>query len=121
MGMDLSGVGGYFRVSYGNWCDLLELAYKNGWKPAGTQPGRWYDQNGEIVKQMSPDPDEWNGSYFCNAFQWVTKEDAANIADALERALDAKPDFTIVEVKYRVEDMFSDLELIDSASDEALT
>jgi hypothetical protein len=46
-----------------------------------------------VIRPMSPDPDEWNGGYFSNDYQWVTEEDAANIADALQRALDDIPDF----------------------------
>ena len=30
---------------------------------------------------------EWSGGYFSNEYQWVTDEDAAALADALERAL----------------------------------
>ena len=34
----------------------------------------------------------WDGGYFTNDYQVVSDEDAANIADALERALDDVPD-----------------------------
>ena len=38
---------------------------------------------------MSPDPETWNGmDYFSNSFQWVSDQDARNIAGALERALE---------------------------------
>ncbi len=30
---------------------------------------------------------EWSGGYFSNDYQWVSAEDAAGLADALERAL----------------------------------
>jgi len=73
---------------------MLELAYGYGWELAGTEPGRWVDTStGELDEQLSPDPDEWHGSYFGNDAQWVTDEDAARIADALEQALDDIPDF----------------------------
>jgi hypothetical protein len=73
---------------------MLELAYGYGWKLAGTEPGQWVDRlTGELGEQMYPNPDEWDGSYFGNCFQWVTDEDAAHIADALEQALDDIPDF----------------------------
>jgi len=80
------------------------LAYDHGWKPAGTEPGRWTAPEtgeliageliaGELIEQLSPDPETWEPmNYFSNDFQWVTDEDASNIADALEDALDAKPD-----------------------------
>lgn len=93
MGMDLHGASGYERFSYTSWCEILGLAYEYGWKPQGTEAGQWYDENGKLIKQLSPDPDEWDGDYFSNNFQLVTEEDAANIADALERALDDIPDF----------------------------
>jgi|SRR5215204_2593331 len=93
MGMDLSGAGGYERFSYPSWRKILELAYEYGWKPQGTEPGQRYDENGELIKQLSPDPDEWNGGYFSSDYQWATDEDAANIADALQQALDDIPDF----------------------------
>jgi hypothetical protein len=94
VGMDLSG-GGTERFSNRSWCKMLELAYEYGWQPAGTEPGQWCDpETGELVEQMSPDPDEWNGGYLSNDNQWVTEEDAANIAEALERALENEPDFS---------------------------
>src|SRR5215211_4100011 len=93
MGMDLKGAGGIERFSNTSWRKILELAYEYGWKPQGTEPGQWYDENGELCKQLSPDPDTWSGTYFSNECQWVTEEDAANIADALQRALDDISDF----------------------------
>lgn len=78
MGMDLHGAGGYFRFDVIAWAKVLELARQYGWEPAGTE---------------LPEED-WNGGYDTNAFQRVTDEDAANIAAALERALDDVPDFS---------------------------
>ena len=93
MGMDLSGAGGYQRFSNASWRDVLELAHLYGWKPAGTEPGQWCDpETGELDEQLSGDPDEWCGTYFGNDYQWVTAEDAANMADALERARGGMPD-----------------------------
>ena len=98
MGMDLRGAGGAEWFSVTSWRKVLELAHEYGWKPAGTEPCRWYDaETGELDEQMSPDPDEWDGTYFSNDLQYVTDEDAANIADALERALDDIPDFDTAE------------------------
>jgi hypothetical protein len=48
---------------------------------------------GELIEQMSPDPEEWDGDYFTNAVQWVTDEDTAHIADALGLVLGDVPDF----------------------------
>ena len=36
------------------------------------------------IEEVVPD---WRGGYFSNDYQWVTEEDAAALADALERAL----------------------------------
>ena len=93
MGMDLDGAGGIERFNNTSWCKMLKLAYEYGWKPAGTEPGQWINsETGEVDEQMSPDPDEWDGTYFTNDSQWVTEEDAANIADALERAVEDESD-----------------------------
>jgi hypothetical protein len=90
--MDLSGKCGYFRFNNGTWREVLKLAYDYGWKPAGTEPGRWIDETGELDKQLSANPETWDSiDYFSNSFQWVTDEDAANIARALERALEDFP------------------------------
>ena len=97
MSMDLLGAGGTERISHESWCKVLELAYQYGWKPQGTEPPQWCDADGEPCKQLYWDPDEWNGSYFTNDHQWVARQDAANIADALERALDDIPDFATDE------------------------
>ena len=93
MGMDLKNVeGGTERFGIAAWHSVLELAYEYDWKPTGTEPGAWVDpETGELDKQLSPDPDEWSGTYFSNDYQWVTEEDAAGIADALERALKDTP------------------------------
>src|SRR5215212_473280 len=93
MGMDIHGAGGYERFSSTAWSKMLMLAYNYGWKPQGTEPLLWYDENGELDKQRSPDPDEWDPSnYGTNDHQLVTEADAANIADALQRALNDIPD-----------------------------
>ena len=108
MGMDLNGAGGIELFSHTSWRKMLELACEYGWKPAGTEPGRWVDPStGELDEQLSPDPDEWDGDYFGNCFQWVTDEDAAHIADALDLALDDIPEFDTGEkwVEYGPTDM----------------
>jgi hypothetical protein len=94
MGKDLNRAGGSQRFSNTSWGKILELAYDYGWRPQGTEAAQWYDENGELNKQLSPAPDEWDSNnYFTNDFQFVTEADAANIADALQQALDDIPDF----------------------------
>jgi len=70
MGMDLSGEGGYYRFSNVGWGKVWELARQYGWEPTA----------------------DWD-SYILNAYQTVDSEDAALLADALERALPDIPDF----------------------------
>jgi hypothetical protein len=99
MGMDLSGKGGYFRFSNYGWRAALELAHEHGWEPAGTVPPKFtvYALDGVTVDEVRTRAERqsyanWSGGYFTNDYQVVSDEDAANIADALERALDDVPD-----------------------------
>lgn len=76
MGMDLSGVGGYFRWTNSGWTGILKLAEKHGWEPLGVGPPRNFPKA------------EWSGgTYFSNDGQRVYARDAYGIADALEKAL----------------------------------
>ena len=59
------------------------LAYKYGWKPMGTKAPEIY---GPCVTL------DWEGQYYSNNHQIVTRNDAAAMADALESALDDIPD-----------------------------
>lgn len=99
MGMDLSGEGGYYRFSNVAWGKVLELARQYGWEPAGTMapPSTVHNADGTVDMELTQGYRKayanWDGNYHINARQWVTDEDAANIADALERALDDIPDF----------------------------
>jgi hypothetical protein len=84
MGFDLVSHtdGSYFRWNLIDWPKVLELGRMFGWRPAGTIR---YAEDG------SPDPG-WDGGYVTNDLQVVSAEDAAALADALERALDDIPD-----------------------------
>jgi hypothetical protein len=99
MGMDLRGEGGYFRSSHRAWGTALKLAWEHGWEPAGTKPPEFtvYASDGVTVDEVATRSwrhcyANWDGGYFSNDYQVVSDEDAANIADALERALDYVPD-----------------------------
>ena len=83
MGYDLYSQTGdeYVYFNFGNWPMLLSAAESYGWKPAGTQAGETYH-----------DPSMWEGTYLSNDGQIVTAQDAAALADALERVLDDIPD-----------------------------
>ncbi len=80
MGFDLSNKsGGYQRFSGAGWGLALTVAEQYGWKAAGTpRPSDWDDADGP-----------WEGEYAIQAGQWVTAEDAAAFAEALERAVAA--------------------------------
>jgi hypothetical protein len=73
MGYDLKNLkGGYRCFSESKWLALLDLAERHRWKPQGTLM----------------DVPDWGGGYFSNDMQWVTEDDANNLAAALERALE---------------------------------
>lgn len=102
MGMDLRNTkkGIYKGLSLTSWCGLLYLAEKFGWEPQGTilkaNIQYWIRSGGsdepqtdqELWRRVEDDVKNWCGSYTSNEFQWVTEEDAHNLAAALERALE---------------------------------
>jgi hypothetical protein len=99
MGMNLSGEGRYFRFSPDAWRAALELAHEHGWEPAGTEPpkitayapdGTAVDEEATRVERLAYG--DWYGDYYYTDGRLVTDEDARNIADALERALDLVPE-----------------------------
>jgi hypothetical protein len=99
MGLDLRGEGGYFRSSHRAWGTALKLAWEHGWEPAGTEPPEFtvYTPDGVTIDEVATRAERklyanWDGLYCSNNHQVVSDEDAANIADALERALDDVPD-----------------------------
>jgi hypothetical protein len=99
MGMDLHRAGGDFWFNIFSWGQVLELAQQYGWEPAGTemQPTEVLDADGnidhELTDQFMAIREDWDGNYVTNDWQHVSDDDAAHIADALERALDDIPDF----------------------------
>ena len=71
------------------WDRLLTLARIYGWQPKGTEPGDLFLVDGIT---MLPDTNKFHGDYFSNGGQIVTREDALEIAGALEAALKDIPD-----------------------------
>ncbi len=74
-----------------NISDEQYLAYVDWFRDAIARGGR-----GEPPLKSDPLPPDvwieevmphWDGGYFSNEYQWVTEKDAAELADALERAL----------------------------------
>jgi hypothetical protein len=106
MGMDLSGSGGDFHHSIATWRMVLTLAKDHGWEPAGTEPPEFtfFREDGTVDEEETEAfrkrYEDWEApNYYTNDFQWVTDEDAANIADALERALTQVPDEKTIAMK----------------------
>ena len=79
MSMTLSGAKRTLCVGHGPWSQTLAIAHENGWQPMGTLP--------PICDQHMA-----SGNYSSNDSQLIVDEDAANMADALERALPGIPD-----------------------------
>jgi hypothetical protein len=97
--MDLSGKGGYFRFSTYAWGAVLALAREHGWEPAGTESPEVtvYAPDGTTIDEEATQTErqayeDWDEDYFYNDGRLVSDEDARNIADALERALDLVPE-----------------------------
>src|SRR3712207_1980604 len=129
MGMDLSGEGGYFRFSNYAWYAALKLAHEHGWEPAGTKPPEFtvYALDGVSVDEVATRANRqryyanWDGDYVTYQ-QVVSDEDAANIADALERALEdvpeegnfAKPVLTAAQYQALARNELSDEEISEA-------
>jgi hypothetical protein len=80
MGYDLTTDTTYVRMNIFTFPHVLRLAVDQGWNPMGTRNGH---------------PDlysEWDGSYLSNNRQVILKEDALNLATALETLLKTAPE-----------------------------
>lgn len=84
MGMSLVGASRNEHFSLAEWNWLLELAVRQGWRPAGTRL-EW-DVEDEVLQMYVK---KWDGSYCSSHGQTVLAEDAGALADALDRALAA--------------------------------
>ena len=78
MGVDLIRNNEEMGFNWSGWRKILEIAFNHGWKPTGTVND--IDQDGKPIQ-------DWSGTYFSNDYQYVTDEDAKNLAEALERAI----------------------------------
>lgn len=66
-----------FHLNWHSWHVLCEMAMVRGWEPAGT------------ILDQEPEPDnddamEWDAGYGSNDGQYVTPDDAKQLAAALE-------------------------------------
>jgi hypothetical protein len=104
MGMDFRNTKKGIRkgLCLESWCCLLDLAERHGWKPQGTVLKTSIEyvkyggdpDNPEIAQGLWSYAEDkvknWCGGYTSNEFQWVTEDDARNMTDALERALEER-------------------------------
>src|SRR3954470_22740492 len=90
-----------FGISILSWYKVLNLAYICGWVPAGSvAPVDWESDSEDALQHA------WDGRYHSSDGQWITAEDAARFADALENGLDDIPDMVVGEgVTLRLRDM----------------
>lgn len=87
MGYSLQSNNKHFYANTLAFSKLLHLAYIFGWHPRGTEPPS-FDEGGSIPIGSC----DWDGSYFGNSFQFVTEEDAKEIAVSLKKSLQYIPD-----------------------------
>jgi hypothetical protein len=79
MPMTLEGPSETFHCTVFDWGALLDIAVEFGWLPLGTVV------DAEELKDFPGGV--WDGNYQTNDMQRVLESDAAELADALERAL----------------------------------
>jgi hypothetical protein len=82
------------NITSHGWSVALKLALINGWKPMGTVcaiPVKWDMPDEEVERLHAEAEQERGGPYNTNDFCRILAEDARNIADALERALEDIP------------------------------
>ena len=91
MGYDLqSRTGNCFEWQISDYPNALKLAEAYGWQPQGTTNSLIVVDGLGVVGGTSPE--DWDGRYTSNDYQIVSEVDAANMAEALERALEDIPD-----------------------------
>mgnify|MGYP001813204516 FL=1 len=82
-------------VQGGVWESVLELAYLNGWVPAGTdepRDGTWRRKlSGTVTAPMLGQRQWRSGDYFSGVGQYVRPDDAHALATAVMRALPGTP------------------------------
>ena len=100
--------GDRFHFDFFDWPEILGLACRYGWRPTGTLKHYW-SCPGKNCKECS----SWDQmEYAAQAFQWFTEEDAAKMADALERALE---EFQIIDfIKFCRKGAFSVKKLVSN-------
>lgn len=92
MGYDLRNGDWYLGLTISGWRKLLDLGRRFGWHPLGTvltdKSVRTVYGNQEPTQEVIDSAiASWDGAYLACEGQYVTAEDARNLADALETAL----------------------------------
>ena len=84
MGVSLQGTRSYFNANWATYSALMATGYECGWQPMGT-----------VLDWCPYCPDcgghsdgNWDGDYSSNEGQFVTDEDARELAKALRRSFD---------------------------------
>ncbi|MFW6138099.1 MAG: hypothetical protein ACOC7U_02890 [Spirochaetota bacterium] len=90
----ISSTGDTYRIGYNTWKNILNLARKFGWEPAGTKPNQEYlkkryknPEGGYDQQGINQEMDNWNGNYQTREGQIVSYADTLNLAFALEEAV----------------------------------
>ena len=112
MSMDLFGTEYSFNVSNLTWVKLLTLAKDHGWVAQGVESTDLLT-NGKGIVEVA------KNNYTSNDGQYVSKNDALLIANALEKALDKIPDSENdqKDQEYSLEDV---IEILTSGNQEEI-
>ena len=94
MCLELRGEGGCFRFEWMGWEEILQFARQYGWKPAGTKRYTYPDEEPHEIS-------DWSGTYLSSNAQFASAEDAANLAEALERVLVDIPNHAVIDWRNR--------------------
>src|SRR5262245_55203115 len=81
----------YYRYGGAQWKRALDLGIQHGWRPMGTVPSESSRSAWEEFGRFENDyqPSDWQ---YCKQF---LAEDAANLADALQRAMADEPELQL--------------------------
>lgn len=98
MSFQLRGPYREWSTSNSRWESYLNLALKTGWQPSGTLAPLFLEllEDGTGVALPAED---WEGGYLSNNLQTVSDQDAAAMAEALERWLAQAPLTPLEEVE----------------------
>jgi hypothetical protein len=87
--------------SWEEWNFVLDSACERGWIPQGTIGYLW-EGPGFTTDLVDSN---WNGTYLTDNWQEITKEDASNLADALERLLEEEVDIANSPLGVKIKDL----------------